>query len=137
MNNITFEKLWEDDTSIEVKITAESKFSKSYQMCYVDETELKQMINKINLYITDYSKDVYIEFGEKEGNYTPAFSMKLMKAELNGHVNIEVDIEIDDIADRSHRCKYFVESELGAIERFGQQANDFYKSNIGDSISLF
>lgn len=137
VENIVFEKVWEDDTSIELKITAISKYVTSYQLCYVDETEMQKMINKIKDYIKDPHKATHILFGEKEGNYTPAFSMNIGRADLRGHVKIEVDIEIDDIDDRSHRCNYFVESELGAIERFGQKALDFYNSEVGTSISMF
>lgn len=136
-NNITFEKVWADDTLMEIKIIAISKFSISHQMCYIDENSIKKMIDKIRLYLADHSQNVYIEFGEKEGNYTPAFSFELKRADVRGHVKIEVDIEIDDIVDRSHRCKYFVESELGAIERFSQKALNFYESEIGTIISLF
>lgn len=35
-----------------------------------------------------------MELGKKEGNYTPAFSMCMMPADMSGHVKIEVDIEI-------------------------------------------
>lgn len=137
MDNLIFEKFWEDGTLIEMKVTAISKFSTSYQMCYVDESKINELIDKIRMYSADYTQEVLIEFGKKNGDYTPAFSMKLMKADTRGHVKIEVDIEIDDIGDRSHRCKYFVESELGAIERFGQTASDFYHSSIGTCISMF
>lgn len=137
VDNIIFEKIWEDETFIEMKITAISKFSTSYQTCYVDEGEINQMIVKIKFYLADSSQSVYIKFGEKAGNYTPAFSMKLMRADKRGHLKIEVDIEIEDIDDRSHRCKYFVESELGAMERFGQKASSFYQSQIGTRISMF
>ena len=137
MDNIIFEKVWEDENFIEIKITAISKFSTSYQTCYIDESSLEHLTNKLNSYLNDYTKNSYIEFGEKKGNYTPAFSMGLMGADVSGHVKIEVDIEIDDVDDRSHRCKYFVESELGAIERFSQKAFDFYGSQIGTSIDMF
>ncbi|EIY7149604.1 hypothetical protein SHT65_03490 [Enterococcus faecalis] len=137
MNNLIFEKVWEEDTFIEIKITAKSKYSTSYQMCYVDEDEINKMNEKIAFYIADYSQDIYIEFGEKKGNYTPAFSMEIKKADIYGHVKIEVDLEIDDIDDRSHRCKYFVESELGALENFRQKALNFYNSEIGTKISMF
>lgn len=137
VDNIIFEKVWEDETFIEMKITAISKFSTSYQTCYVDESGINQMIDKINFYLVDSTQSISINFGEKAGNYTPAFSMKLMNADKRGHLKIEVDIEIEDIDDRSHRCKYFVESELGAVERFGQKALNFYQSQIGTSISMF
>lgn len=137
MDNIIFKKVWEDENFIEIKITAISKFSTSYQTCYIDESSLEHLMSKLNSYFNDYTQNSYIEFGDKKGNYTPAFSMELMGADVRGHVKIEVDIEIDDVDDRSHRCKYFVESELGAIERFSQKAFDFYGSQIGTSIAMF
>lgn len=54
-----------------------------------------------------------MEFGKKEGNYTPAFSMCMSPADMSGHVKIEVDIEIADHDTRSHRCCFYVKSELG------------------------
>lgn len=137
MDNIIFKKVWEDENFIEIKITAISKFSTSYQTCYIDESSLERLMSKLYSYLNDYTQNSYIEFGDKKGNYTPAFSMELMGADVRGHVKIEVDIEIDDVDDRSHRCKYFVESELGAIERFSQKAFDFYGSQIGTSIAMF
>lgn len=60
----------------------------------------------------DYSSQCYLEFGNKEGNYTPAFSMNVLPADTSGHVKIEVDLEIVDNDKRSHRCCFYVESEL-------------------------
>lgn len=137
INNIIFEKNWEDEAFIEIKITAISKFSTSYQMCYVDESDITQMSDKIETFISDHSQDVSIDLGEKQGNYTPAFSMTMKKADIRGHVQIEVDIEIDDTDDRCHRCKYFVESELGAVERFGKKLVAFYKTEVGSILSMF
>jgi len=137
VENIILKKVWEDDTMIEVEITAISKHVTSYQLCYVNEMEMQEMVTKIERYIKDFTKEAYIQFGEKEGNYPPAFSMKLLNANSCGHIKIEVDIEIDDVDDRSHRCKYFVKSELGAIERFGERTLTLYKSEIGTSISMF
>ena len=137
MENIILKKVWEDETMIELEITAISKYVTSYQLCYVNEIEIQEMATKIKEYIEDFTKDVYIKFGEKDGNYTPAFSMNLLSADSQGHVNIEVDVEIDDVEDRSHRCKYFVQSELGAIERFGGKSLGLYESEVGMSISMF
>jgi len=137
LENIILKKIWEDETMIELKITVISKYVTSYQLCYVNEIEIQEMVTKIKEYIEDFTKDVYIQFGEKDGNYTPAYSMNFLSADSHGHVNIEVDVEIDDVEDRSHRCKYFVQSELGAIERFGEKSLRLYEAEVGTSISMF
>lgn len=137
MNNIVFEKVWQDDDLIELKILAESEFVTAYQKCYIQKIDLEEASNKIAKYSKEYSKDQYIEMGHKEGNYTPAFSMNILKADMSGHLKIEVDIEIADITNRSHRCQYFVESELGAIERLGINLVKLASADIGFKVSLY
>jgi len=63
--------------------------------------------------------------------------MDILEADSSGHMKIEVDIEIADIDDRSHRCRYYVNGELGAIERFGHNINKLISGNVGDKINLF
>lgn len=136
MNNIVFEKMWQDDDLFEVKILAQSERVTAFQKCYIQKSDLIEASNRILEYAKDYTKDQYIEMGCKEGNYTPAFSMSLLKADVSGHMKIEVDVEIADIDNRSHRCRYFVESELGAIERLGMNLLNMTSADIGFIASL-
>lgn len=103
MDNIIFEKVWQDESLIELKISASSEFVSAYQSCYIHD-----------------KKSCYLEFGKKEGNYTPAFTMCIMPADMSGYVKIEVDIEIADNDTRSHRCCFYIKSELGLIEQLGK-----------------
>lgn len=77
-----------------------------------------------------------MEFGKKEGNYTPAFSMCMLPVDTSGHVKIEVDIEIADNDMRSHRCCFYVKSELGSIERLGMTLKKLIKEPDGCQVSL-
>lgn len=117
MDNIIFEKLYIDGNLIELRISASSTFVSAYQNCYVDDSALKEMTDKVLNYVVHYDKSCYLEFGEKEGNYAPAFSMCILPASVTGHLKIEVDIEIDDNNKRCHRCCFYVNSELGLIEK--------------------
>lgn len=78
MNNIIFEKVYQDDSLIELKITAESEFVTAYQKCYIEDKELIKISERICDYVHDFNTDCYLEFGKKEGNYTPAFSMYIL-----------------------------------------------------------
>lgn len=137
MDNIIIEKIWEDESVIELKITAVSNFVTAYQTCYTNEKDIYNISDRINEYVNDFDKDCYISVGNKEGNYTPAFSMDFQKANSSGHVNIEMDIEIADIDNRSHRCLFFVKGELGAIERLGRNMKYLCSGDIGEEICLF
>ena len=96
MDTIVFEKVWQDKELLELKISARSEFVTAYQKCYIQDTALEEIAEKICDYMKDYKQSCYLEFGHKSGNYSPEFSMCLMAADNAGHVKIEVDIEIAD-----------------------------------------
>lgn len=83
-----------------------------------------------------YNEPCYLEFGKKEGNYPPAFSMCLIPADNSGHVKIEVDMEIADNDTRAHRCCFYVNSELGLVEQLGKSLKRMAAGAVGDSVSL-
>ncbi len=136
MDNITFEKIWQDENLIELKISANSEFVSAYQSCYIQDKELKKIADKICYFVENYRETCYLEFGKKEGNYTPAFSMSILPADLSGHVKIEVDIEIADNDTRSHRCCFYVKSELGLIEQLGISLKSLIRERDGSEVSL-
>ena len=136
MDNIIFEKVWQDESLIELKISVQSEFVSAYQNCYVQNTILSDISDKIIEYVDNYKMIYYLEFGKKEGNYTPAFSMKILPAEVSGNVFIEVDIEIADNDTRSHRAIFYVKSELGLIERLGKGLKTLNNEEVGAAVSF-
>jgi hypothetical protein len=53
-----------------------------------------------------------------------------------GHITIEIDLEIDDVEDRSHRCVCNVYTELGLLERFAKRIPAVINSKTGFEVSL-
>lgn len=121
MDQITFKKVWTDECFFEIKVCASNEFITAYQYCYADNDMIREASEKILHYIAAYKDPVFLEFGKKEGNYTPAFSMYILPADPRGHLKIEMDMEIDDNDTRSHRCCFYVNTELGLLERFGER----------------
>ena len=136
MDNIIIKKKYDEDGLIELKVTVDSKFIKAYQYCYIQDIDLKMNAEKILYYSKHYDNACYIEFGEKDGDFTPAFSLEFLKADVRGHVKIEVDIEIADNGNRSHRCSCYVETELGLVEQFGNHIQKLILADINTEISL-
>ena len=120
MDNIIFEKIWKDSNVVELKARANSEYIDVFQNCYVKDVVLERAAYKIHNYITNPNKGCYLEFGNKVGNYTPAFSLNILPCDNYGHVKIEVDMEIADNDRREHRCCFYVNCELGQLERFGK-----------------
>ena len=137
MDNIVFEKVWQNDNLIELKISASSEFVSAYQNCYVEQKVLEDTSDKICDYIYDHSKPRYVELGKKSGNFTPAFSMCILPAEKSGHMKIEVDIEIADNDMRIHRCCFYVKSELGLVEQFGVRLKNLAAKPVGIKVALY
>ncbi len=136
MDNIILKKVWQDGTIIELEISANSEFVSAYQNCYIEDKALLEISEKMCNYIENYDTACYLEFGKKEGNYTPAFSMYILPADMHGHVKIEVDVEIADNETRSHRCCFFVNSELGLVEQLGKSLEKLISGLEGVEISL-
>lgn len=136
MDNIVFEKVWQDENLIELKISAISEFVSAYQSCYIQDKVLNEISEKMCKYVDNVQETCYLEFGKKEGNYTPAFSMSILPAEMSGHTKIEVDIEVADNDTRCHRCCFYVKSEIGLIERLGINLKKLVTEAEGSIISL-
>lgn len=132
MDNIIFEKIWEDECMIEIKITAISSYVTAYQTFHITEDKLSDIANEIS----NYKGNLYVETGNKRGNNAPAFSMFVTSYNAIGKLNIEVDIEIDDINNRSHRCIYYVKSNIDSLKKLGKNLSTFYYSDIGTIILL-
>lgn len=136
MDNIIIEKLWQDANLIELGVTAQSELVKVFQTCYISTEKLQENTDKMIAYIENCVSECYLKFGEKKGNYTPAFSMYLFPADNQGHLKIELDMEIDDNSTRSHRCSFYVTTELGMLETFANKMDSFKNTQEGIQISL-
>lgn len=136
MDNIIIEKLWQDANVIELQVTAKSEYAQAKQSCYVEDEAIMKNADKIEAYMKNYDIECYLEFGNKIGNYTPAFSLAFLPSQISGHVKVEVDIEIADNDKRVHRCCFYVNCELGQVERFGKLLKSIVADEEGTVISL-
>lgn len=136
MDNIIIEKIWQDSNVIELQLTAKSEYVQANQSCYVEDDAVIKIADKIDTYMKNYDVECYLEFGNKTGNFTPAFSLLILPSETSGHIKVEVDIEIADNDKRAHRCCFYVNCELGQIERFGKSLRSIVTEEEGTVISL-
>lgn len=135
MDNLIFKKIWQDEDLLELNIIGMCDYVKAHQDCYISKKDLEELANKIKK-INDTCEKIYLEFGKKDGDYTPAFSLLIMPKNKNGHIKIEVDMEINDIETRTHRCMFFVNTELGMLEKFSEKMKRIKDLEIGKMICL-
>lgn len=137
MDNIIISKLWQDDDLIELYVIAKSRYVTINQSCYVSIEDIIKNSELIEKYVKNSDNEMYIEFGNKKGNYTPAFSLKLFPMDSHGHLIIEADLEIDDNNTRCHRCIFFVEAELGSIEHFAKELSKIEHLSNDECICIY
>ena len=135
MDNIKIEKNWEDSNLLELKVSITSKYLSIYQLCFIQDTDLEIIGKNIIEFSFYFKENCYVEFGEKKGNYTPAFSLEFFPADVTGKIFIEADMEIDDNDERRHRCCFYVQSEIGLVERFGNGLVQMAQKKV-DEINL-
>lgn len=133
LDNILIEKLWQDNDNdfLELKITCTSEYASAMQTCYIGKSELADICDRIRSCIEHFDQNCYLEFGKKDGNFTPAFSMNIEEIDPLGHVRIEVDVEINDNPVRKHRSCFYIRSELGLLEKFALSLHSLAEGAIG------
>jgi len=136
MDNIIIEKVYEDSDLMEMKISIKSKFVVAHQYFYVQGWSLEEMANMIYEYTKDFNRSYYYESGEKEGRIAPVFSFEIFPTKSNGSLKIEVDLEINDNNSRKHRCSCYIDTNIGAVERFGKSLINLITGDVGSSIQL-
>lgn len=135
-DNITMEKIWQEEDLIEFQIKCSSEYIIANQTCYIQSSDLKNICEQIIKCVSQLQQNCYLEFGKKVGNYTPAFSMDILEIGASGHVKIEVDMEIADNDTRKHRCCFYVKTELGLLEKFGAELKNLIEEDIGNQVIL-
>lgn len=140
MENIKIEKVYEDYDMIEIKISLEAEYINLFQFCYIQSGNLASIGNKILNYSFEPKDELYVEFGVKNGNYTPAFSLLFFPASINGKVKIEADMEIADDSNedirRKHRASFYVYTELGLVENLGKDLIELSQQDVYIEIVL-
>lgn len=133
LDNLVIERIWQDDQLIELLVTAYSDYVSIKQTCYIGKSELSLISEKILYFSNNSNTHCYVEFGKKEGDYTPSFSMCINPMDKFGHITIEMDMEIADNTKRCHRCLFYIHTELEALKKLGKSLNnisDFSKKVI-------
>lgn len=135
-DNLTLSVVWEDEHVKEVRIEADTQPIKICQNYYMCSDQIIDLSNYICGYCDGTAlQNKYIS-GPLTGQFIPAFSFLIEKIDNKGHMYVALDLEIDDVDDRSHYCKCFIKCELGQLYSFGKRVKKLSVNGIGTSVSL-
>ena len=113
-DNIVMEKIWQESDLLELRIICGSEYITANQTCYIQSSALETIRGQIAEYVENPHQSRSVEFGDKHGNHTPAFSMDILEISASGHVK----------------------SELGMLERFGKRLKKLIHGDIGSQVIL-
>lgn len=136
MSNIKILKKWVDQNILELEVEARSEYVSVKQRCYIQDIDLVKNGLEVKAFSYEFNQGHYIEFGSKTGNFTSAFSLEFLPADNSGKIKIEVDMEIADNEERKHRCKFYVNSEIGLVHLFGKKLVELASETTLSEINL-
>jgi hypothetical protein len=137
MGNIIFEKLEQYDSFMEVEVTGISKFACVNTRVYIADEHLSVLASLVQQFCYDTSSHFYWENGEKGDRTTTSVSLEFVHKDTLGHIVVELYMELDDGGSlNKHNCCFYVETELGLLERFGQRLGVLKHQHNGERIAL-
>lgn len=137
MDKISIQKIWSDADFFEIEVYAQSELICSKVNSYTTAAA----INELALHLISFpenSHDKYIwKNGIKGDESTPFISLEFWCKDELGHIVVEVYMEIDDGAPYSrHNCCYFINTEVGLLNRFGNGLLSLNNAEVGKKITL-
>ena len=137
MDILSIELVWKDADCFEIEIIAQSELIKARVKSYTTAILINELASHLE-HFSPKGDDRYIwENGTRGDNSTPFVSLEFWCEDKFGHVIIEVYMEIDDGASvDEHNCCFFVKTDIGLLNSFGQSLLTLSKQRISEKISL-
>ncbi|MDR1101572.1 MAG: hypothetical protein LBL34_04390 [Clostridiales bacterium] len=137
MDMISIERIWEDDYFFQIEITAQSEIMRASVKSYTTEALLKELALRLVSFPQNFNDRYLWENGTKGDDSTPFVSLEFWCADKLGHIIVEVYMEIDDGAAYSkHNCCFFVKTEIGLLQTFGNSLFVLNERGIGKKVIL-
>ena len=137
-DNIIFSKTWEDDQVIELTVVCSSSVATITSQIYVSDSLIDELICQIKQFL-DGNIEEGLWANEVERNNLTAcvLSLRFLRKDNLGHINIEVFAELDDGGNfTEHNCCFFVGTEYGLLMNFCERLAFLKNQPVGCEIRL-
>ncbi len=142
MNNIVIEKMTDAEDTVYLSFLVETDNIRVKQdffdICTADLIKAEDML----LDYFNNNREVYIVFSDAFNNTTENdFSLKIQPKNSKGNLKIEVSVRVDidynNLEECIHKCCFFINTDIGALEQFGKKIRNLIYGDIGTKISLY
>lgn len=119
---IDIQKIWFDNEVIQLLVVCSSEIITSSAKIYVCDGLIDDLIYQIEKFTNGWDSESYWENDEQGDDSTTCVSFRFIHKDKLGHVLIEVYMELDDGGSYfNHNCCFYVNTEIGLLEKFCEQ----------------
>lgn len=116
---INIQKIWYDNELFQLAIVCSSSIITASAKIYVNDALIDDLIYQIKQFVDGQVTESYWANEEKGDDSTTCVSFRFLSKDKLGHVLIEVYMELDDGGNySSHNCCFYINTEMGLLEKF-------------------
>ncbi|NLD60773.1 MAG: hypothetical protein GX647_14100 [Clostridiales bacterium] len=137
MDNLIFERVWQDGDLFEIEVTAQSEHVRARTKTYCTKEGISPLSEVLAAFPRSPNDSYLWENGDKGDAYPPYVSLRFYCKDRAGHIGVEVFMEIDDggSLDR-HHCCFELSAEAGMLNRFGRALRHVTEPVVGMRVEL-
>lgn len=129
-DNIILRKVWQDNDMAEVEVICSSSVVTAVSKIYVCNEIIDELRLEIDLFLRECIQEGFWISGELGNDSTACVSFRFNKKDRQGHVLVEVFMELDDGGGfDKHNCCFYVNTEYGMLMNFCKSLN-YLKTNL-------
>jgi len=137
MTVLSIERIWEDVDFFEIEIIAQSDLVRASVRSYTTTESINELASQLATFPKSLEDRYIWENSTKGDDSTPFVSLEFWCENKRGSIVIEVYMEIDDGASYDkHNCCFFIKTEPGLLNGFGQALSLVNERGIGRKVTL-
>jgi len=136
MDNLSIERVWEDNNMFEIEIIAQSKFICAKAKDYIQEKSINDLAATLETFPKNFNDKFLWEIGECTDCFS-FISLNFYCEDKYGSIIIEIQMDINDGTPKSkHHCQLLIKTKVDLLNRFGKSLYILNESGIGKKITL-
>lgn len=137
MDNLVFERIWEDNEFFMLNVSASSPHASVCEKIYTTDAAIAALSDGICDYCDKKRVDFFWENGKKGDGYTTYLSLRFLTADRLGHAKIEVFCEIADGGSyEKHNSCFYLSTDCSALYTFAKGLLALCAKGTGKKIAL-
>lgn len=137
MDNLIFERVWQDEGFFEIKVTAQSELVQATTCSYTNDNSITELSERLVAFPISNTDEYLWRNGKRGDGHTPCVELRFFCKDKVGHIGIEAYMEIDDGASFDvHHCCFYLSAEPGLLNRFGKSLLLLNTPTVGTKVEM-